>query len=105
MSYKDQEKLQALSAEISWSHNLALLSRCRNFPEKEFYMRMVQKNGWSYQTLLHYIELNAFIRVVCSQSPSEEPPSKPEANLAVEDDYSFGFLKEDKREAHCSDKD
>ncbi|NGX52869.1 MAG: hypothetical protein KR126chlam5_01175 [Candidatus Anoxychlamydiales bacterium] len=32
VSYKDYEKLQTLSAEISWSHNVAVLSKCKDPP-------------------------------------------------------------------------
>jgi hypothetical protein len=38
------EELTTLSAEISWSHNVALLSKCADLLEREFYMRMSKKN-------------------------------------------------------------
>ncbi len=45
VSYKDKEKVQTLSAQISWSHNVALLSKCKDPLEREFYMKMSKKNG------------------------------------------------------------
>ena len=42
-SYRDSVKLQTLSAEISWSHNVAILSKCEDLLEREFYMRMSKK--------------------------------------------------------------
>lgn len=51
ISYKNNKKLQTLSAEISWSHNVAILSKCQNLLQREFYMRMSKKKGWSYRVL------------------------------------------------------
>lgn len=56
LSYKDSEKLQTLSAQISWSHNVAILSKCKDSLEKEFYMKMSKRNGWTYRVLIHQIE-------------------------------------------------
>lgn len=47
LSYADNEKLQTLSAELGWSHNIAILGKCKNNLEREFYMRMTQKHAWS----------------------------------------------------------
>ena len=40
IEYKDDEKLQTLSGEIGWSHNVAILPKCKDSLEREFY-----KNG------------------------------------------------------------
>ncbi|HEV7738370.1 MAG TPA: DUF1016 N-terminal domain-containing protein, partial [Chlamydiales bacterium] len=62
ISYRDHEKLQTLSAEISWSHNVAILSKCQDRLEREFYIRMSKRNGWSYRALLNHIENKSFER-------------------------------------------
>ena len=96
VSYRDYEKLQTLSAEISWSHNVAILSKCKDRLEKEFYIRMSKKNGWSYRTLLNHIENKAFERTIISQEnfdtnlPEE---IRTEAKLAIKDEYTFDFLE------------
>ncbi len=40
-SYNNNRKLQTLSAEISWSHNVALLTKCTDSLEREVYMRKI----------------------------------------------------------------
>lgn len=45
LSYRDNEKLPTLLAEISWSHNLAILEKCKDLLEREFYIRMVRKSA------------------------------------------------------------
>jgi predicted nuclease of restriction endonuclease-like (RecB) superfamily len=38
-TYKDFPKLSTLLREISWSHNLAIFSRCKTIEEREFYLK------------------------------------------------------------------
>ncbi|EON79494.1 Putative cytoplasmic protein [Lunatimonas lonarensis] len=39
-TYKDFPKLSTLLREISWSHNLAIFSRCKTAEEREFYLKL-----------------------------------------------------------------
>jgi len=95
VSYRDYEKLQTLSAEISWSHNVAILSKCKDRLEREFYIRMSKKNGWSYRTLLNHIDNKAFERMIISQENFDAnlpEQMRAEAKLAIKDEYTFDFL-------------
>jgi len=96
LSYRESEKLTTLSAEISWSHNVALLSKCQDPLQREFYMRMSKKNGWTYRVLLHQIDNMTYEKTMTSQTNFDKSLSKklrPEAKLAVKDEYVFGFLE------------
>ena len=96
VSYRDHEKLQTLSAEISWSHNVAILSKCQDRLEREFYIRMSKRNSWSYRALLNYMESKTYERTMASQENFEANlPKKmtPEAKLAMKDEYAFDFLE------------
>jgi len=44
-AYTGLEKLAPLVREIGWSHNLAILERCKDPLEREFYIRMTRKFG------------------------------------------------------------
>jgi len=95
-SYRDSQKLQTLSAQISWSHNVAILSKCEDLLEREFYMRMTKKNSWSYRVLLNQIDNQNFEKTMISQTNFDKNlPAKmlPEAKLAVKDEYVFDFLE------------
>lgn len=95
-SYRENEKLQTLSAEISWSHNVAILAKCSDPLEREFYIRMSKRNGWTYRVLQHQIENKTFEKTLISQSNFDKHiPEKilPEAKLAVKDEYAFEFLE------------
>lgn len=94
-SFRDSEKLQTLSAQISWSHNVAILSKCKDPLEKEFYMKMSKRNGWTYRVLIHHIELGTYENTLLSQSNFKKNlPTNlhPEAFLTVKDDYGLDFL-------------
>jgi predicted nuclease of restriction endonuclease-like (RecB) superfamily len=41
--YKDNTKLQPLVAEISWSHNLVIMEKCKDDLEREFYIPCSRK--------------------------------------------------------------
>ena len=94
-SYRGNEKLQTVSAQISWSHNVAILSKCKDPIEREFYMKMSKRNGWTYRVLLHHIEIGTFERTMVAQSNFKEKlPTNlhPEAILVAKDEYALDFL-------------
>ncbi|MDQ3815228.1 MAG: PDDEXK nuclease domain-containing protein [Armatimonadota bacterium] len=99
LQYRDNQKLQPLVAEISWSHNLAILEKCSDDLEREFYIRMARKFGWSKNTLIHQIESHAYERTITSQTNFEAalaeltPTQQVQAKLAVKDEYLFDFLE------------
>jgi predicted nuclease of restriction endonuclease-like (RecB) superfamily len=39
--------LQPSVAEIGWTHNLIVLDHCKDDLQREFYIRMARKFGWS----------------------------------------------------------
>lgn len=95
-SYHDNKKLTTLSAQISWSHNVAILSKCDDVQEREFYMRMSKKNSWTYRVLLNQIDNQNYEKTMTSQTNFDKNlPVKmhPEAKLAVKDEYTFDFLE------------
>ena len=52
-AYPDGSKMQPLVAEIGWTHNLIILERCKDDLEREFYLRMTRKFGWTKNVLIH----------------------------------------------------
>lgn len=67
-TYHKSSKLQTVSAEISWSHNKAILEKCHDNLEREFYMRMTRKCGWSYRVLLNNIENQTYEKTLLGQT-------------------------------------
>ena len=50
------EILQPLVAEIDWTKNIAIFTRCKDNLQREFYLRMTRKYGWTKAVLIHHIE-------------------------------------------------
>jgi len=95
LTYHDFPKLRPLVAEIAWSHNLVILHRCGNDLEREFYLRMTRKFGWTKNVLIHQIENQAYEKTLLSKNSFAEtlPESVGrQAKLAVKDEYLFDFL-------------
>jgi len=55
-SYSAEGKLPPLVAEVGWSHNLIILEKCKDTLEREFYLRMTRRMGWTKNVLIHQIE-------------------------------------------------
>src|SRR5208337_2669841 len=45
-TYRDLPKLSPLVTELSWTHNLLILSRCKREEEREFYLRVCLREKW-----------------------------------------------------------
>lgn len=63
-SYKNFPDVSALLRELSWTHNLAILSKCKTIEEREFYLRLCKKENYSYRELERQIDASYFERVV-----------------------------------------
>ena len=93
---KDNEKLQPLVAEISWVKNLIIMEKCKNDLEKEFYIKMTKKFGWTKDVLIHQIENKSYEKYLLNQTNFDKTvPVKyqNQAKLAVKDEYTFDFLE------------
>jgi predicted nuclease of restriction endonuclease-like (RecB) superfamily len=96
LSYHENPKLTALLAEISWTHHVYILEKCKDPLEREFYMRVSKRNRWSYRVLLNQIDNKNYEKTMSSQTNFDKSlPEKlrPEAKLAVKDKYAFDFLE------------
>jgi predicted nuclease of restriction endonuclease-like (RecB) superfamily len=60
LEYSDKPKPQPLVGEISWTKNLVIMGSCKTELEREFYIRMTKKFGWSKNVLIHHIENQSY---------------------------------------------
>ncbi|MFZ1611691.1 MAG: DUF1016 N-terminal domain-containing protein [Chitinophagales bacterium] len=67
-TYKDYPKLSTLLREISWSHNLAIFSRCKSYEEREFYLKITKHDGYSFRELERQISASLFERTIIGNS-------------------------------------
>lgn len=82
--------------EISWSHNTVIIDQCKDNLEREYYIRMTKKYGWSKNVLIHHIEGKSYEKYLLNQTNFDEAlPEKYryQAKFAVKDEYNFDFLE------------
>jgi predicted nuclease of restriction endonuclease-like (RecB) superfamily len=89
LRYRDDAKVQPLVAQIGWSHNLIVLQRCDDAREREFYLRMTRKFGWSKNVLIHQIDNQSYEKSLLGQTNFDatlSPELRDQAKLAVKMD-------------------
>jgi predicted nuclease of restriction endonuclease-like (RecB) superfamily len=95
-SYSRNTKLAPLVREIAWAHNIVILERCKDALEREFYIRMTKRMGWSRSVLIHHIENKSYEKTLTNQTNFKKTlPARlnDQAKLAVKDEYTFDFLE------------
>jgi len=95
-AYAENKKLSPMVREISWTKNIIILMRCKNTLEREFYIRMTRKYGWTKPVLIHQIENQSYEKTLLNQTNFDKAvPEKvrAQAKLAVKDEYTFDFLE------------
>jgi len=95
-TYASSEKLAPLVREIAWSNNLIILERCADPLEREFYIRMTKKFGWTKDVLIHQIENQSYEKTLIGQTNFDKaltPALRAQAKLAIKDEYTFDFLE------------
>lgn len=96
IEYKDNEFLQPLVAEISWTKNIVIIEKCKEPLEREFYIKMTKKYGWTKDVLINHIENKSYEKYLLNQTNFDETlPQKyaNQAKLAVKDEYIFDFME------------
>jgi predicted nuclease of restriction endonuclease-like (RecB) superfamily len=93
-TYKGDLKLSTLLREISWSHNLAIFSRCKNSDERLFYLEKCINENYSFRELERQISSSLFERTMIGNSKLSPPVREildAEKNV-FKDSYVFEFL-------------
>lgn len=97
--------MQTVSAQIPWSHNIAILDKVKSSDQRLWYIQKTSENGWSHDVLVHQIESNLYERQVTADKVSnfENRLPSPQSELAAQtmkDPYIFDFIpfKEDMQE-------
>jgi predicted nuclease of restriction endonuclease-like (RecB) superfamily len=93
-SYRQDEKVSALLTQLSWTHNLMILSRCKRTDEREFYLRMAIQERWSTRDLERQLATALFERTVLAPPKVSALLTQlhPLAQTVFKDAYLLDFL-------------
>lgn len=96
-TYPDRQFVQTVSAQIPWSHNVAILDKEKDPDQQVWYIKKTAENGWSHNVLIHQIESGLYQRQAIAEKISnfESRLPSPQSELALQtmkDPYIFDFV-------------
>ena len=96
VTYSGNEILQPMVAEISWTKNVIVMDKCKDDLEREFYIKMTKRFGWTKNVLINNLENKAYEKYLLNQTNFDDTVPEQyrlQAKLAVKDEYTFDFLE------------
>jgi predicted nuclease of restriction endonuclease-like (RecB) superfamily len=90
-TYYDNEKLATLLRELTWSHNLQIMT-CKTVEEREFYLTLSIKNGYSFRELKRQMDSALFERTMLSGTANKLIVERNESLAMLRDSYVLEFL-------------
>ncbi|MCL2077503.1 MAG: PDDEXK nuclease domain-containing protein [Oscillospiraceae bacterium] len=97
-TFTEIEIVQTLSAQLSWSHNTALLDKVKDREVFLWYAERNKESGWSLETLKEEVEDKLYERQVLADKSSNFeqrllPPQSELAEQTLKDPYMFDFIQ------------
>lgn len=93
-TYRLDEKVSALLRQLTWTHNITILSQSKRPEEREFYLRLAIQEKWSTRELERQFKTALFERTVL-HPPKVSPlvtQIHPDALSVFKDSYLLEFL-------------
>ncbi len=94
-AYSGNKKVTPLVTQLSWTHNLIILTQSKRPEEREFYLRMAIRERWGKRELEKQFHLALFERAVLHPpkvSPVVRQIHGEAVNSMLKDSYFFEFL-------------
>lgn len=93
-TYRGSPAFATVLRELPWSHHLAIMSRSKRAEEREFYLRLVARERWSFRELQRQLAGALFERTVLSPTKLSTPLAElhPDAAGVFKDAYLIEFL-------------
>lgn len=93
-TYKESPKLSALLRELPWTHNTIIFSRCKTVEEREFYLNLTLREGYSSRELDRQINTSTFERMMIGNQKLSAVLRKlhPNINNTFKYNYVLEFM-------------
>jgi DUF1016 N-terminal domain/YhcG PDDEXK nuclease domain len=109
LAYTDFEIVSAMPTQLSWTHNLEILSQTKTMEERAFYLNLTLKEKLNYRELRRHLKTSYFERSILANQllpPSLDNYPRDVSNI-FKDSYIFEFaripekhLEKDFKKAH-----
>lgn len=92
--YGSDAKVAPLVRQLSWSHNLLILGRCKRREEREFYLQTACRERWGRRELQRQMDGCLFERAILNPPKASAALTQlhPEADTIFKDAYLLDFL-------------
>ena len=67
LTYRNSEKLAPMVREISWSNNIIIMEKCKDDLQREFYIQMTKRYGWTKRILTNFVEAQTYEKYLLNQ--------------------------------------
>jgi len=94
-AWPEEAIVQAVLAQITWYHNLAILEKLATPEDRIWYAKATIQHGWSRNVLVHQIEAGRLHRQGKAVATFDRTLPTPQSDLAqdiTKDPYNFDFL-------------
>jgi predicted nuclease of restriction endonuclease-like (RecB) superfamily len=94
-AWREEPIVQAVLAQITWYHNVAILEKLTTSEDRIWYAKATIQNGWSRNVLVHQIEAGRMHRQGKAVANFDRTLPAPQSDLArdiTKDPYNFDFL-------------
>jgi len=91
-TYCNNENLAILSREITWSNNIAIMSRAKTNEAREFYLILTKENKYAFRELKRQIDSMIYERTMISNEKNQLFIAKNAGLTALRDSYTLEFL-------------
>lgn len=97
----DEQKVQTVSALLSWSHNVLLLDKAKTQEENLWYAKQTIENDWSLSALEHHVETKTYHRQAIAEKTTNydrllPSPFSELAQETLKSPYIFDFVEKRK---------
>ena len=90
-SYRDEEFVQQVVAQIPWGQNVVLLDKVSDESIRRWYIESCLKHGWSRNVLVHQIESGLYERQALPEKVNNFAAALPPQQM-MKDPYVFDFI-------------
>ena len=91
-TYQDNQNLELLSREITWSNNMLIISRAKTVEAREFYLLLTKENQYSHRELKRQMDSSIYERTMISNEKNQLFIAKNAGLTSLRDSYTLEFL-------------
>jgi predicted nuclease of restriction endonuclease-like (RecB) superfamily len=91
-TYQKNEILAPVVRELSWTHNLIIMSRAKTEESREFYLSLCRQNNYSKRELSRQMDSMLYERTMLSSEKMKRLPSGDSSLSVLRDSYVLEFL-------------